>query len=128
MEKITHGKTLIAIRIKKFKSGTLPLTEPSEPLQILTHKREAGNKTLAHYHLPKRRTTQTLQECLMVIKGKIKVDLFGTNKKKIKSVYLSAGDIIIFMAGGHAVHILENTEFIEIKNGPFIEDKVMIDL
>ncbi len=128
MEKITHGKTLIAIRIKKFKSGALPLTEPNEPLQVLTHKRKAGKKTAAHFHLPKRRVTQTVQECLIIMKGRIRVDLYGIHKKKIKSLYLSAGDIVIFMGGGHAVHILEDTELIEVKNGPFVEDKVLIEL
>lgn len=128
MEKIIHKNVLIAIRVKKLKSGVIPITGEHEPLQVLTHKREAGKKTLAHFHLPKKRVTQALQECLIVISGRIKVDLFGTHKKRIRSLYLSAGDIIIFISGGHAVHILENTEFIEVKNGPFLEDKVMIDL
>ena len=63
-----------------------------------------------------------------MIKGRIKVDLYGIHKKKFRSLYLSAGDIVIFMGGGHAVHILEDTELIEVKNGPFIEDKVLIEL
>ncbi len=127
MEKISHKKTLIAIRVKRLKNGAIPLTESGEPLQVLSHKRKAGKKTPAHFHLPKRRVTQTLQECLVIIKGRIKVDLYGTHKKKIKSIYLTNGDIVIFMGGGHAVHILEDTEFIEVKNGPFVEDKVLIE-
>jgi len=128
MEKITHKNTLIAIRLKRLKYGANPLTEPNESLQVLAHKRQAGKKTPAHFHLPRRRVTQTLQECLVVIKGKIKIDLYGTHKKKFKSIYLTSGDVVIFMGGGHAVHILEDTEIIEVKNGPFVEDKVMIEL
>ena len=128
MEKISHKNVLIAIRVKRLKNGAIPLTEPHEPLQVLAHKREAGKKTPAHFHSPKKRVTQTLQECLIVIKGRIKIDLYGTHKKKFKSIYLSAGDVVIFMGGGHAIHILEDTELIEVKNGPFIEDKVMIEL
>lgn len=127
MEKISHKNTLIAIRMKKLKNGAVPLTEPDGPLQVLAHKRKAGKKTPAHFHLPKKRVTQTLQECLVMIKGRIKVDLYGNHKKKIKSLYLSAGDIVIFMGGGHAVHILEDTELIEVKNGPFIEDKLLLE-
>ncbi len=126
MEKISHKNTLIAIRVKRLKNGAIPLTEPNQPLQVLTHKRKAGKKTPAHFHLPQKRITQFLQECLVVIKGRIKIDLYGSHKKKFKSIYLSPGDVIIFMDGGHAVHILEDTELIEIKNGPFIEDKVLI--
>lgn len=127
MEKISHKNILIAVRVKRLKNGAIPLTEAGEPLQVLAHKRKAGKITPAHFHLPKRRVTQTLQECLIMIKGRIKVDLYGIHKKKIKSLYLSAGDIVIFMGGGHAVHILEDTELIEVKNGPFIEDKVMLE-
>lgn len=128
MERISHKNILIAIRVKKLKNGATPITDPDEPLQVLSHKRYAGKITPAHFHLPKKRVTQTLQECLIMMKGRIRVDLFGNHKEKIKSLYLSAGDIVIFMGGGHAVHILENSEFIEVKNGPFIEDKVFIDL
>lgn len=128
MEKISHKNILIAIRVKRFKSGANPLTDPNEPLQVLVHKRQAGKKTPAHFHLPRKRITQTLQECLVVIKGKIKIDLYGTHNKKFKSIYLSAGDVVIFVSGGHAVHLLEDTELIEVKNGPFIEDKVLIEL
>lgn len=127
MEKISHKNILIAIRVRKLKNGANPLTEPNEPLQVLAHKRQAGKKTPAHFHLPRRRVTQTLQECLIVIKGRIKIDLYGIHKKRFKSIYLSAGDVIIFMDGGHAVHILEDTELIEVKNGPFVEDKVMLE-
>ena len=128
MEKIIHKNVLIAIRVKRLKNGIIPLTESNEPLQVLAHKRGTGKITPAHFHLPKKRETQTLQECLIMIRGKIKVDLFGTHKEKIKSLYLSTGDVVIFMNGGHAVHILADTEFIEVKNGPYMEDKVMIDL
>src|SRR3990167_2065551 len=100
MEKIIYNNILIAVRVKKLKTGATPLTKPSEPLQVLTHKRLAGKKTLAHFHLPKKRVTQTLQECLIVIKGRIKIDLYGTHKKKFKSLYLSSVDIVIFMVGG----------------------------
>ena len=76
MEKISHKNILIAIRVKRLKNGAIPLTSPEEPLQVLAHKRKAGKKTPAHFHLPKKRITQTLQECLIIIKGRIKVDLY----------------------------------------------------
>ena len=119
---------LIAIRVKSFEEGTSPLTSPTEPLQVLSHKKPKGKDTKAHVHISKKRVTQKLQECLVMIKGKIKIDLYGPDEKRFKSIFLSPGEVIIFMDGGHAVRIIENCEFIEIKNGPFIEDKVMIDL
>lgn len=127
MEKIIYNNTLIAIRVKRFKNGAIPLTDPHEPLQVLVHKRQKGKHTQAHLHTPKKRITQKLQECLVIMKGRIKIDFYGLDKKFFKSIYVSAGEIIIFMNGGHAVHILEDSEIIEVKNGPFVEDKVLIE-
>ncbi len=126
MEKIFYNDTLIAIRIQKFKNGLVPLTDPLESLQILSHKRKAGEYTIAHMHTPKNRVTQKLQECLVVIKGKIKIDLYALDKKFFKSIFLSAGQAVIFMNGGHGVHMVKESEIIEVKNGPFVEDKVLI--
>lgn len=127
MEKIIYNNTLIAIRIKRLKNGAIPLTDQHEALQVLTHKRKKGKYTKAHIHIPKERITQKLQECLVMIKGKIKIDLYTPDKKFFKSIYLSTGEVVIFINGGHAVHILKDCEIIEVKNGPFVEDKVLIE-
>lgn len=126
MEKIIHNNNLIAIRIKKLKKGITPLSNPNEPLQLVLHKRSSGEYTKAHSHAPKKRITEKLQECLVVTKGKIKIDFYTSDKRRFKSIYLSAGEAVVFMNGGHGVHVLKDSEIIEIKNGPFIEDKVLI--
>lgn len=126
MEKIIHNNNLIAIRIKKLKKGITPLSNPYEPLQLVLHKRSSGEYTKPHSHAPKRRVTEKLQECLVVIKGKIKIDFYTSEKRKFKSIFLLPGETVVFMSGGHGVHILKDSEIIEIKNGPFIEDKVLI--
>ncbi len=127
MEKIFYKNTLIAVRFKKFKNGAIPLTDPLEPIQVLVHKRQKGKSTKAHMHAPKKRVTQKLQECLVVMKGKIKIDLYGPDKKLFKSIYLAIGQVLIFMNGGHAVHLLEDSEIVEVKNGPFVEDKILLE-
>lgn len=127
MEKIIYKNTLLAIRFKKFRQGAIPLTEPSEPLQLLVHKRPAGKYTPAHLHIPKKRVTEKLQECLIVMKGKIKIDLYTPDKKICKRLYLSVGEVIILINGGHSVRLLQDSEIIEVKNGPFVEDKVLIE-
>ena len=105
----------------------MPLTDLREPLQVLVHKRKMGEYTKAHIHTPKKRVNQKLQECLVVIKGKIKIDLYAPDKKFIKSIFLSAGQAVIFMNGGHGIHIVKDAEIIEVKNGPFVQDKVLIE-
>jgi hypothetical protein len=127
VEKIFYKNTLIAIKFKKFKKGAMPITDPMEPLQLVAFKHPEGKYTKAHIHKPRKRITQRLQECLVMIKGKIKIDLYSPDKKFFKSIYLSQGQAAILMNGGHAVSVLKNSEILEFKNGPFVEDKNFIE-
>lgn len=127
IERILYRNALFAIRLKSFTNGTIPLTDPLEPLQVLAYNRERGKYTKAHFHKTKKRVTQQLQECLVVIKGKLKINIYNSQKEFFKTLYLTAGQAVIFIRGGHAVHSVSDSEFIEIKNGPFLEDKEFIE-
>lgn len=126
MEKIYFGKTLVGIRIKKMGPGTVPITEPEEFLQMLTLKHPKGKYLLAHTHEPKKRSTTALQECLVVMKGRIKIDLYNPQKKLFKKIFLNAGESFILLNGGYGIHVLKDAEMMEFKNGPFKEDKVLL--
>lgn len=123
MEKIFYKKKLIAIRLKDFKPGSNPVTSPKEFLQVMTIKRRKGESVPPHWHAPRKRIASRTQECLVVRKGKIKVSLYAADKKVFKSLRLNKGQALIILGGGHGVEYLEPTEIIELKNGPFIDDK-----
>ena len=126
MDKIFYKNRLIGVRLKKIPRGSIPMTDEIEPLQIVTLKHSRSTYLKAHMHSPKRRMTRKLQECLMVKKGKVKIDLYGPDKKLFKKIILKSGDFFLLVAGGYGIHLLENSELIEVKNGPFKEDKVLI--
>ena len=126
MDRFYYNKTLIALRLKQIKSGSIPQTDPKEPLQVVTLKHPKGTYLKAHLHQPKKRITQKLQECLIVVKGRIKIDLYTPQKKLIKYLYLNQGEVLIIVNGGCGIHLLHESEIVEVKNGPFIEDKVLI--
>lgn len=127
MEKIIYKNTLVAILVKKYKDGTSPVTEDLDPLQLITHKHSKDTYIKAHVHVPKKRVTQILQECLIVTKGKIKIGLYGPDKKFFKNKYLHVGEALILLNGGWSVSMSEDSEFIELKNGPFVQDKALIE-
>lgn len=127
MQLIQYNKIVVGIKISSIKKGSLPQTQPDEPLQLVTLKHPKGAYLLAHMHTPKKRTTNNLQECLIVKKGKILIDLYSPNKILFKKVTLQSGDIFILQNGGYGIHLLENSELIELKNGPFLEDKILIE-
>ena len=126
MEKFYYKNQLIGIRIKRIILGSNPLTNPKEPLQLVSLKHPKGSYLRAHLHEPKKRTTESLQECLVIIKGKIKLDLYGLDKRSFKKIFLSQGEVFLLVRGGYGIHFLEDSEIFELKNGPFKEDKILI--
>jgi len=126
MERIFYKKKLVAIKIARMPLGTSPVTEGDEPFQALTLKHPKGKYLLAHKHKPKKRITKRLQECLVVLKGRVKIDLYGPDDKKFKSITLKAGEALLLASGGYGIHILQDAEMMEFKNGPFLEDKILI--
>lgn len=128
MEKIFYKNILVGIRIKTFVFGSTPITGKDESLQVLTHKHKKGMQIKPHIHISKKRTTMNLQECVVVKRGKIRINLFAPNKNRelFKRINLGARDVFILMNGGQSIDILEDTEMIEAKNGPFKDDKIFI--
>jgi hypothetical protein len=125
-DKVFYKNQIIGIRFRILLSGSIPLTDKEEPLQMVSLKHPGGAYLKAHMHKPRQRITKRLQECLVVKRGKVKLDLYGPDKKFFKYIYLSAGDVFLLMLGGIGIHIIKDAEMIEIKNGPFKEDKVLI--
>jgi len=123
MDQIFLGRKLVAIRVRTFKTGTSPVSSPVGPLQLMTMKREKGSIAKAHRHIPKKRVTEMLQECLIVIKGKIRYDLFDARKRVFRKVVVRKGEAMLILNVAHAVHFLEDSLVYELKNGPFINDK-----
>lgn len=126
MEKFFFQKTLVAVKFTKIHKGSNPLTDPDQPLQLVTLKHPQGSYLKAHMHTPKKRITLSLQECLIVKKGSIRLDLYSPTKILFKKTSLKEGQALILLNGGYGIHLVEDSELFEIKNGPFIVDKILI--
>ncbi len=126
MDKILYKNELLGIRIKKLKSGSVAITESGASLQLLTLKNKKGHTVTPHYHKSTKRVTHELQECIVILKGKVRVDLYAAGNKVVKRVVLKQGEAFITISGGHSIHFLENSEIIETKNGPFVSDRMPI--
>ena len=127
MEEIYYKKILIGLCVRRLKRGSNPVTPDKEPLQLVTLKQPKGHYFMPHRHTPKTRTTHHLQECLVVRKGKVRVDLYAPGDIKFKSLALKEGELFILLKGGYGIRVLEDAELFELKNGPFLEDdKILI--
>ncbi|TSC79448.1 MAG: hypothetical protein G01um101429_435 [Parcubacteria group bacterium Gr01-1014_29] len=127
MDEIYYKKILVGIRVRTLKKGSVPITRDEEPLQLLGLKHPKGHYFVPHRHTPMKRVSNQLQECLVVRKGKVKVDIYAPGDIKFKSVILKEGELFILLNGGYGIHVLEDAELFELKNGPFLgNDKVLI--
>ncbi|GAI41754.1 unnamed protein product, partial [marine sediment metagenome] len=73
----------------------------------------------AHFHKKVHRDIFLTQEVLFIKKGKVTVNFYTIDKKYITSRLLNAGDVIFLCSGGHGFKMLEDTEMIEVKQGPY---------
>ena len=125
---IRNKQKLYALIIKKkrrfIKNGVDFLTKDKDLLQLgfINHKKNHLIKS--HIHLKKPRIINYCTEVLLIEKGKVKIKFFDNNSSDIKKdKILNKGDIIILFQGGHGFKILEKTQIIEIKQGPYVEGK-----
>jgi len=51
------------------------------------------------------------------------VDFYTDKQIYIESRELNTGDVILLMTGGHGFEMLEETEMIEVKQGPYAGDQ-----
>jgi len=79
----------------------------------------AGGEVCRHSHLPLQRHLVGTPETLLIRRGKAEVELYAMDKSLLGTWILEEGDMIQLVAGGHCFKCLEDTIFLEIKQGPY---------
>ena len=87
--------------------------------QLASMCRPKGYKIQAHVHKAVHRKVKYTQETLFIKKGKVRVNFYDEKKQYLDSRVLEAGDVILLVSGGHDFMMLEDTEMIEVKQGPY---------
>lgn len=121
IEEIKDGKQLLAVIVQDmpYKEEVRFVTPPSLAIQLGLNNRPQGTKIPPHAHFPvKELKGIDSAEIFFVKKGKVKISLYDSAHKKIKDAFLIPGDII-YMLCGHAFEFLEDTQLIEVKQGPY---------
>ncbi len=142
VEHIVHHDVLCAIvlraqQVKNFGDSEEKVyfyTPENFPFQVGLQNRLKGEQVVAHFHKPLLHLESLpVQEFLYVFSGKAVVDLYHTEgsaqaSTKVGEVVLGAGDSIILNTG-HGVTFLEDTQFLNIKQGPYRgrdEEKIFV--
>ena len=125
IEYIKSGENILAMIIRKsFSKDGIEFFTPNDYAQQVGYmKRPKGYIIKPHIHYQIPRTVSTLQEVLFIKKGRVRVDFYDENKKYIVSEVLFKGDFIILISLGHGLFMLEESEIMEVKQGPYMEEK-----
>ncbi len=124
IETITHGLEPIALIIRaEYDEPGIQFFTPANFSQQGAFIRHApGHKIAAHVHNLQLRQVLYTQEVLFLRRGKVKVNLYSSDRKPIGSYILKSGDLILLCGGGHSLEMLEESSMIEVKQGPYAGD------
>lgn len=126
-ERIEHnGLTLGVLLRASFQFDGIEFFTPNEFSQQLGYmSRKQGYVIPPHVHNPVVREVQYTKEVLFIKSGKVRVDFYDEDQTYLESRILYQGDVLLLAYGGHGFEMLEHSEIIEVKQGPYAgeEDK-----
>ena len=125
IEHINHHDKLLAVIIKADfnKQGIEFFTPDNFSQQLGYMNRPKGYVIDPHRHnLVSREVVQT-QEVLFIKSGQVRVDFYDDDQHYLESRVLNKGDVILLAAGGHGFEMMEPSEMIEVKQGPYAGDQ-----
>ena len=117
------SENLLAIVVKKGSSKEEKdfHTDNSSEFQLGTFNLEKDTVIERHYHQKQERRIHSTNEVLVLQKGKMTITIYDLDLNKIQDVTLESGDMVVLFDGGHEINIDEDSNFIEVKQGPYIE-------
>jgi hypothetical protein len=127
---LCEGRELALIIRRSFRMDGIEFFTPSTYSQQIGYmNRPEGYVIAPHVHKPVAREVQFTKEVLLIRSGRLRVDFYSEQQAYLESAILEAGDVILLAYGGHGFEMLEPTEIIEVKQGPYAgdEDKVRFE-
>lgn len=121
IQNIQYGDKLLSVIIRsQFSTEGIQFFTPNDFSQQLGYmNRPKGYQIPPHVHNPVAREVQYTKEVLYIKSGKIRVDFYDEQQNYLESTILYQGDVILLAYGGHGFVMLENSEIIEVKQGPY---------
>lgn len=110
----------IIVRSDYDNDGVTFFTPDSFSQQLAYMHHPVGHIILPHVHNEVRREVYYTKETLIIRKGHLRCDLYSDDRKYQGTVNLQEGDVILLASGGHGFLCETETEFLEIKQGPYV--------
>mgnify|MGYP006097207653 CR=1 FL=1 len=124
LERIINGSKELAIILRaQYKSEGIEFFTPDDYSQQLAYmNRPSGYLIKPHVHNAVERKVQFTKEVLYIKSGQVRVDFYTEDQSYLESRVLHAGDVILLAYGGHGFYMLQASEIIEVKQGPYAGD------
>jgi hypothetical protein len=121
LDELRHRGLCLAVILKtQFKAEGIQFFTPGDFSQQLGYmNRPEGYVIPPHVHNPVAREVQYTKEVLFIKSGRVRVDFYDDDQTYLESRILETGDVILLAYGGHGFEMLEPTELIEVKQGPY---------
>jgi len=117
---IWMGKPLVyIIRAEMNPEQTVFPTPPDFNFQVGFVVYPAGGEIARHVHRHLERRIVGTAEVLVVKKGRCLIDIYNDDRELVATRELRVGDVMLMVGGGHGFRMLEDTIFLEIKQGPY---------
>ncbi len=120
-EEIKVGGRIYALVIRSsYKTDGIQFFTPREFSQQLAYmNRPAGYVIEPHVHNEAVREVSHTKEVLFIRSGRVRVDFYDVDRTYVQSRVLEQGDIALLAYGGHGFEMLEASEIVEVKQGPY---------
>lgn len=121
IDSICHDDRMLALILRAgyHQEGIRFFTPGDFSQQLGYMNRPRGYVIPPHVHNPVVREVQFTNEVLFIKSGRVRIDFFDDNQIYLESRILEQGDVILLATGGHAFEMLEQSEMIEVKQGPY---------
>ena len=121
IENIYHNDKLFSVIIRDnyHAEGITFITPDDMPHQLGYMNRDKDYIIAPHIHNKVSRTIEYTQETIIIKSGVVRVDFYDENRDYLESRILYKGDIILLANGGHGFKMIQPSEMVEIKQGPY---------
>ena len=125
LERVLYSGKLLGIIIRtQYKKNGIEFFTPNDFSQQLGYmSRPQGYVIPPHVHNPVAREVHFTKEVIFIKSGKLRVDFYDDDQNYLESHILYQGDVVLLAYGGHGFEMLEESEIIEVKQGPYAGDQ-----
>ncbi len=111
------------VRATLLPEKTTFLTPPEFKQQVGFVVYPKGGEVARHLHIDLVRHLVGTSEVLLVRRGHCYADIYNRERALVATRELYTGDILLMVGGGHGFRMLEDTVFLEVKQGPYLDQE-----